>query len=371
MGSEPKVSEPPSSSLRAPITVFMGVPTMYAMLLRALASARKRRPKEAGASARAASRLRLAVSGSAACPVPVLREWEEVTGGASLLERYGTTEIGMALSNPLDPLERRAGSVGAPLPNVEVDVAPLPEEDDDEESGEAAKRRDAGVGEGGEERRGGAEEGGSNGMLRGGMLRRGELLVRGPGVFSHYWGRPEATAEAFDERGFFRTGDCVEVRRDGRFFDVLGRISADIVKTGGHKVSALEVEAKLLEHPLVAEVAVVGVPDEAYGEVGSAIVVRGGGRRGGEEEDEEGGGLGGGGPEAEAETETETETESESESESGGVELDAEALAEWARSRMAAHKVPRHFRFVDKIPRNAMGKVNKKNLAAELALLER
>ena len=208
-------------------------------------------------------------------------------------------------------------------------------------------------------------------MLRGGMLRRGELLVRGPGVFSHYWGRPEATAEAFDERGFFRTGDCVEVRRDGRFFDVLGRISADIVKTGGHKVSALEVEAKLLEHPLVAEVAVVGVPDEAYGEVGSAIVVRGGGRRGGEEEDEEGGGLGGGGPEAEAETETETETESESESESGGVELDAEALAEWARSRMAAHKVPRHFRFVDKIPRNAMGKVNKKNLAAELALLER
>ena len=142
--------------------------------------------------------------------------------------------------------------------------------------------------------------------------------MRGPGVFSHYWGRPEATAEAFDERGFFRTGDCVEVRRDGRFFDVLGRISADIVKTGGHKVSALEVEAKLLEHPLVAEVAVVGVPDEAYGEVGSAIVVRGGGRRGGEEEGRGGGGLGGGGTEAEAETETETETESESESESGG-----------------------------------------------------
>jgi acyl-CoA synthetase (AMP-forming)/AMP-acid ligase II len=109
---------------KPPITVFMGVPTMYVMLLRALARAHEARPREAAASAAAARRLRLAVSGSAACPVPVMREWEKLTGAETLLERYGMTEIGMALSNPLRGA-RVPGTVGAPLPGVETRLAPL------------------------------------------------------------------------------------------------------------------------------------------------------------------------------------------------------------------------------------------------------
>ena len=308
---------------RPPITVFMGVPTMYVMLLRALAAARRRRPEEAAASAAAAASLRLAVCGSAACPEPVMREWEDATGGRRLLERYGMTEIGMALSNPLMG-ERVVGAVGSPLPRVETKLAPLPRDDDE-----------AGDGDG---------DGDSLEGPRGGGAV-GELLVRGPGVFREYWNRPEATAESFDEEGYFRTGDAVSIDPATGAFRILGRTSVDIVKTGGHKVSALEVEAKLLEHPRVREAAVVGVPDDAYGEVCAAIVAvtgGGGGERDGDDDDAD---------------------------DDAGPPPDGDELRAWARTRMAEYKVPRSFTFVDTIPRNAMGKVNKKCLRAQLLLV--
>ena len=311
---------------KPPITVFMGVPTMYVMLLRALAGAAEARPREAAASADAARRLRLAVSGSAACPVPVMREWEKLTGAETLLERYGMTEIGMALSNPLRG-ERVPGTVGAPLPGVETRLAPL-ESNVVSQIGDSRLKNSTTAPEP---------------EVFDPVAGPGELLVRGPGVFARYWNRPEATSEAFTEDGFFRTGDAVEAADGGvgERWRVLGRTSVDVLKTGGFKVSALEVEAKLLEHPRVREVSVVGVPDDAYGEVGVAVAAL----------ESDG-----------------TEARSDEEKKRADAE-DASALRLWAREKMAEYKVPRAFVFVDAIPRNAMGKVNKKSLRAELDLL--
>jgi malonyl-CoA/methylmalonyl-CoA synthetase len=207
----------------------------------------------------------------------VLEEWRAITGH-TLLERYGMTEIGMALSNPLDG-ERRPGFVGTPLPGVEVRVVD-----------EAGRDVPAGV--------------------------PGELLVRGPGVFREYWRRPAATVEAFTEGGWFRTGD-VAACEDGAY-RILGRLSVDIIKTGGEKVSALEVEAVLREHPSIADCAVVGLPDPDWGECVAAVVAL---------------------REAAA--------------------LTLPALREWARVRLSGPKLPRRLLVVPALPRNAMGKVVK------------
>ena len=216
------------------------------------------------------------VSGSAALPVSTLNRWKEISGH-TLLERYGMTEIGMALSNPLEG-ERVPGSVGTPLPGVEVQLV--------DEQGEAV----------------------ASGTP-------GEIEVRGPSVFKEYWGKPEATEQSF-RRGWFRTGD-VAVLENGRY-RILGRMNIDILKTGGHKVSALEVEEQLREHPAVAECAVVGVPDSEWGErVGAAVVLR------------------------------------------EGEALDLERLRSWAKERLASHKIPSRLLIVDALPRNAMGKVTK------------
>ena len=213
-----------------PVTLFMGVPTMYVQLIRRWREADDARREELSAAARG---LRLAVSGSAALPVPVFEAWEEIAGGP-LLERYGMTEIGMALSNPLEG-ERRPGHVGRPLPGVEVR---LTDEDGDPIHGDETP---------------------------------GEIEVRGPNVFREYWERPETTREAFREGGWFVTGDEAELR-DG-YYRILGRKSVDIIITGGYKVSALEVEEVLLRHPAVESCAVVGVDDPEWGERVCAAVV--------------------------------------------------------------------------------------------------
>ena len=262
------------------VTVFMGVPTMYVILLRVYDAA----PEEEKPGMRAAAAaLRLTVSGSAACPVGVMAQWEAVSG-ARLLERYGMTEIGMALSNPYEPAaDRRAGAVGTPLPGVECRV-----------------RAQGGGGE-------------------------GELLVRGPTLFREYVGRPRETAEAFDADGWFMTGD--PGRRDaGGVYTILGRSSVDIIKSGGYKLSALEIESVLLTHPAVREVAVMGVDDEVYGEAVAAVAAL----------------------------------------EAGVPPLPLAELREWCRERMAPYKAPTVLRLVDAIPRNAMGKVNKRALRAEM-----
>jgi malonyl-CoA/methylmalonyl-CoA synthetase len=252
------------------LTLFMGVPTIYQRLIDAHdhADDATRDAWSAGAG-----RLRLMVSGSAALPVPTLERWRTITGH-TLLERYGMTELGMVLSNPLH--DRRPGHVGVPMPGVEVRLvdeagAPVPS---------------------------GAP---------------GEIHVRGVNVFREYWHRPDATRDAFAS-DWFRTGD-VAVLDDGSY-RILGRASVDIIKSGGEKVSALEVEDVLREHPAVADCAVVGVPDDEWGErVCVAVVVR---------------------PDA-----------------------DLGDVRAWAKERVAPYKVPRDVVVVDELPRNAMGKVTK------------
>jgi malonyl-CoA/methylmalonyl-CoA synthetase len=260
------------------LTLFMAVPTIYAKLIAAWDAAS---PERRTILSEACGRLRLMVSGSAALPVTTLQRWREISGH-TLLERYGMTEIGMALSNPLRG-ERVPGSVGTPLPSVEVQL----------------------VGEAGEPVAPGTP---------------GEIEVRGPSVFAEYWGQPDATRDAF-RNGWFRTGDTARVE-DG-VYRILGRTNIDILKTGGHKVSALEIEEALREHPAIAECAVVGVPDPEWGErVAAAVVVN------------------------------------------EGDALDLPSLRDWARALLAAHKLPSRLLVLETLPRNAMGKVMKPAVAA-------
>jgi malonyl-CoA/methylmalonyl-CoA synthetase len=143
----------------------------------------------------------------------------------------------------------------------------------------------------------------------------GELEVRGPTVFSEYWQRPAETRDAFRD-GWFRTGD-VAVLEDGSY-RLLGRTSIDIIKTGGFKVSALEIEAVLRAHPSIAECAVVGLADEEWGErVGLAVELR------------------------------------------PGTAITLQDLQQWARPQLAPYKIPRVLTSVGALPRNAMGKVVK------------
>ncbi|MDY7095476.1 MAG: AMP-binding protein [Acidobacteriota bacterium] len=266
----------------SPLTLFMAVPTIYRRLVAHWEEQDEAIRRELSDGA---ARLRLMVSGSAALPVPLLERWRQITGH-TLLERYGMTEIGMALSNPLEGC-RRAGTVGRPLPGVEAQVV--------DDAGQPLNQG-----------------------------RPGELWVRGPGVFREYWRRPEATDDAFRD-GWFRTGDEV-VLEDGAY-RILGRRNVDIVKTGGYKVSALEVEAVLREHPAVAECAVVGLPDEEWGErLSAAVVLR-----------------------------------SDRES------LSLEELRDWARPRLAPYKLPRSLTLLPELPRNALGKVVKPRLTETLA----
>lgn len=258
------------------LTLFMAVPTVYGRLIAAYDQADDAGRERMSAGCR---RMRLMVSGSAALPVQTLERWRQISGHV-LLERYGMTEIGMALSNPLHG-ERRPGFVGVPLPGVRARLV-------DEEGGEV-------------------EPG-----------TPGEIEIAGPAVFLEYWRRPEATAEAFRD-GWFRTGD-VAVVEDG-YYRILGRRSVDIIKTGGYKVSALEIEEVLRTHPLIGECAVVGVEDERWGERVCAAV----------------------------------------ETEDDGLTL--EALQEWAREHLAPYKLPRDLRRVESLPRNAMGKVVKPEVA--------
>jgi malonyl-CoA/methylmalonyl-CoA synthetase len=264
----------------SPLTLFMAVPTTYHRLIDAWERAEE---DDRTAMTAGCRRMRLMVSGSAALPVPTLEAWERISGHV-LLERYGMTEIGMGLSNPLNGT-RVPGHVGSPLPGVEVRLV--------DETGTP-------VGDG----------------------IPGEIQVRGPTLFSEYWGRPDATAEAFVD-GWFRTGD-VAVRTDG-IYRILGRASVDIIKTGGEKVSALEIEEVLLRHPAIREAAVVGVPDPDWGERVVAVVVA-----------------------------------------ARGTAVSEDELRAWCRASLAPYKVPKDVHLRESLPRNAMGKVTKPELAASL-----
>ena len=259
------------------LTLFMGVPTIYSRLI----AAWDRAPSaQREAMAAGCARMRLMVSGSAALPVETWEAWRAMTGHA-LLERYGMTEIGMALSNPYRG-RRVPGHVGSPLPGVHVRLV--------DEAG-----RDVPPG------------------------TPGEIEVQGPGVFREYWGRPETTRLAFRD-GWFRTGDVAVI--EGGSYRILGRQSVDIIKTGGYKVSALEVEQALQAHPDIRECAVVGVPDATWGECVSACVAL-----------------------------------------RQGAALSLDSMRAWARERLAAYKIPQRLLVAETLPRNAMGKVQKPAVA--------
>lgn len=273
------------------ITVFTGVPTMYTRLIQGYESMDM---ELQSASAFAAKQLRLMMCGSSALPQPVMQQWETITGHR-LLERYGMTEFVMAISNPLKGA-RKAGTVGKPFPGVEVKI----EEDE--------------------------SEGDKSGV--------GELCVRSPSLFSEYWRLPEVTKESFTDDGFFKTGDAGRVDEDG-YYIILGRTSADIMKVGGYKLSALEIESVLLEHPVVVECCVLGLPDKDYGEAVTAIIVQ----------------------DAAAKKTREEELKSA---------ITLEELCIWAKDKLAPYKLPTRLLIWDSLPRNAMGKVNKKELKKSL-----
>jgi malonyl-CoA/methylmalonyl-CoA synthetase len=194
------------------------------------------------------------------------------------------TEIGMALSNPLHG-ERRPGCVGTPLPEVAVRLV---------------------------------DEG--NQLLPDGQP--GQIQVRGPTVFSQYWRKPDVTDEAFTSDGWFKTGDVAECVKG--VYRILGRESVDIIKTGGYKVSALEIEDVLRTHDGIDECAVVGVEDEEWGQRVAAAVVQ-----------------------------------------SDGHQLDLKSLRTWCKKRLATYKVPSMLMIMGDLPRNPMGKVTKPDIVKQ------
>lgn len=267
-------------------SVFMAVPSIHARLMAAFdaadAATRTR-------WARSARQLRLVTSGSAALPVSLGARWQALTG-AYPVERFGMTELGVAASNPLAPERRRPGTVGLPLPTVRTRIV-----DDDGHEAET-----------------------------------GHLLIAGPSVFVGYHGRKETTDDAFvvDETGrWFKTGDTVAREHDG-YLRILGRTSVDILKSGGYKLSALEIEEAIREHPAVAEVAVVGVPDPEWGDRVVACVIARDGR---------------------------------------ASDLQEHLVRGFLKERIAPYKVPKRIVLLDELPKNTLGKVVKPDLVKKLS----
>ena len=259
------------------INLFMAVPTIYYKLINYWEGLSADMQAKLSDSMKA---FRLMVSGSAALPVSIMHKWEKISGHV-LLERYGMTEIGMAISNPYRG-ERKAGFVGLPLPGVQIKLA-------DDLYNEVTNNQP------------------------------GEIIVKGPTVFSRYWQRPEATAESFTENGWFKTGDIAET--EGGYYRILGRSSVDIIKSGGYKISALEIEEALRSYDDINDCAVVGIDDDEWGELIVACLVL--------------------------------------EKQLSDNSFDIEALDSWIKGKIAPYKRPRRYLVVEELPRNAMGKVVK------------
>lgn len=258
-------------------TMLFGVPTMYHRIAEALPGD----PELAAALGRA----RLLVSGSAALP---LHDHERITAatGRRVVERYGMTETLMNTSVRADG-EPRAGTVGVPLPGVELRLV--------EEDGAPITAYDSET--------------------------VGEIQVRGPNLFTEYLNRPDATAAAFTADGWFRTGDMAVRDPDG-YVRIVGRKATDLIKSGGYKIGAGEIENALLEHAGVREAAVTGEPDADLGERIVAWIVP-------------------------------ADPQSPP---------DADELANHVAARLAPHKRPRVVRYLDALPRNDMGKIMKRAL---------
>lgn len=301
------------------VNLFMAVPTIYSLLIAEYEKTFSKNERMVEyIRAQCEKKIRLMVSGSAPLAKNIFDTWKRITGH-KLLERYGMTEIGMALSNPYIIDKRRdriAGTVGYPLPDTEVKIVSNgimvcsakgesnkgPWSNDSlptyEPVGNSSSASDATTGV------------------------SGELYVRGPSVFVEYYKKPDETRASFDEEGWFKTGD--EAIMENGIFRILGRLNVDIIKSGGHKLSALEIETQILANTAVADVCVVGVPDLTWGQRVSALIV-------------------GRGPEP----------------------LDIDDLRLWLKDHLAPHQVPTDIRIVEQMPRNAMGKINKKEVVRD------
>ena len=254
-------------------TVFTAVPTIYFSLIEQLENSMDSKLTEGFRE------MRLMMSGSAALAPEIHKKWQQLTG-QELLERYGMTEVGMALSNKING-ERRPGSVGVPLPGVEVRL-----EDD-------------------------------KGKTINNEGEAGQLLIKGPQVFQGYLNLPDKTKESFKD-GWFITGDVVMLERG--YYKILGRNSVDIIKSGGYKISALEIEDVLLRNDNIKECAVVGIPDDKWGEiVATVLVIR-----------------------KEA--------------------IQTEEIQKWCSSYLSDYKIPRRVMILENLPKNSMGKITKPEL---------
>lgn len=246
----------PAAYAEARASLYFGVPTVWSRIA------------DDPSSARGLASARLLVSGSAGLPPTVFEQLHDLTGHR-LVERYGMTETLITVSARADA-DRVASNVGIPLPGIQTRVT-----------------------------------------------NDGELEITGPTVFSGYLNRPDATAEAFTSDGWFRTGDTATIAPDGTH-RIIGRTTVDIIKTGGYRIGAGEIEQALLTHPAVREAAVIGAPHSDLGQEAVAYVVADG--------------------------------------------VSAEDLTAFVAGNLAVHKRPRRVIFVESLPRNAMGKVLKQEL---------
>ncbi|KAG2192957.1 hypothetical protein INT46_001214 [Mucor plumbeus] len=267
------------------LTTFMSVPTVYSKLQQFY----KSQDKETQAIlTKACKQFRFMVSGSASLPTTLRNDWRKLSGGQVLLERYGMTEIGMALSQEYWIWERIQGTVGIPLPGIQARIISAETNEDVTESRNVP----------------------------------GMLQIKGKTVFKEYWGRPDATKKEFTEDGWFITGDIAQRLGLHGYFQIMGRNSIDILKTGGEKVSALEIERELLSCNLgIQDVAVVGIPDPEWGQKVAAVVVL-----------------------------------------ENGKDLDLITMRNAMKKRVAVYKVPALMKIVTELPKNAMGKVTKKDV---------
>lgn len=257
------------------LTILWGVPTMLKMM-----------SDHPAFNAVTLDTVRYAIVGGEAMPEPLIRTWQDK--GVPIRQGFGMTEVGVnCFSLPERDALRKIGSIG--FPNFYLDTRVVDDEGAAVATGEP-----------------------------------GELLMRGPVVTPGYWRDPDATAEAIDDEGWFATGDLVRVDDEGYFY-VVGR-KKEMYISGGENVYPAEVEAALYEHPAVSEVAVIGVPDERWGESGAAFVVV-----------------------------------------ADGHTLSEDALLDHARAHLARYKVPRHVRFLTALPKGHSGKIQKTDLADAFA----
>jgi long-chain acyl-CoA synthetase len=258
------------------ITVFAGVPTMFAALLH--------HPDREQFDT---SSLRVCISGGAAMPVEILRGFEEAFGSV-ILEGYGLSETSPVASFSHLDRERKVGSIGTPVDGVEMKVV--------DSSRDEVPRGET-----------------------------GEIAIRGNNVMKGYWLRPEATAEAIDDHGWFYSGDIGRVDEDGYFFIVDRK--KELIIRAGYNVYPREIEEVVYEHPAVREAAVIGIPHPDLGEeIGAAVALK------------------------------------------PGAEVSEDELRDFVKSRVAAYKYPRHVWFVDELPKGATGKILKREIKPPAAL---